>query len=136
MYIGIKHGHIVIFNATVAGVELNASMRKITLDAIEQTDENIVPYYNTAVDGFCFKESEAPPTPAEVVNERMRIRRQGEYASCCDPLTAQIPSLRDGIANGDYADETERKAVEVEIARLHGERKALRAEIVAQFPYL
>jgi hypothetical protein len=136
MYIGIKDGHILIFSDSEDGVRTNAAMRGIFLDAIEWTTENIVPYYNTPVDGRYFKESEVPPTPVAVVNEQRRERRQEEYALHCDSLTAQISVLKDSITQGDHGDEAAKNAVEEEIAKLHSERKEIRARIVERFPYL
>ena len=54
MYIGIKDGHIIIFGETENDVALNATIRNVTLDAIEETEEKIVPYYNTQNDGYYF----------------------------------------------------------------------------------
>jgi hypothetical protein len=136
MYLGIKDGHIIIFCDSEGDVRANAAMRGISLDAIQWTGENIVPYYNTPLDGRYFNESEVPPTPVAVVNGQRKARRQEEYSLLCDPLTAQISVLKDSIAQGDYADEAARKAMEAEIEQLHSERKKVRAQIVDQFPYL
>ncbi|MDR2737375.1 MAG: hypothetical protein LBB18_00320 [Puniceicoccales bacterium] len=134
MKIGIQNGHIVVFNETLHGVELNASMRGIILDSIEETDEEIVPYYNTGSDGIYFKASEVPPTPSDIANKITRDKRRGLYSTLSDPITNNISVLRDRISQNDFASDSERQAIDSEIADLFLQRKAIREGIVSDNP--
>jgi hypothetical protein len=135
MHIGIKDGDIVIFGETQAELEINALMRGITLDSVEETDEEIVPYYNTQNDGYYFKKSEVPPEPAGVANEKARRIREGLYGELSDPITNKIAVLRDEIDHGEYGVESESEMLQ-KLADLYNMRKAVRQRIVDDNPYV
>jgi hypothetical protein len=136
MYIGLKDGNIVVFNETLADLQVNAAIRGIVLDGVEETDEQIVPYHNTENDGLYFKASEAPPCPAAIANARIRDRRRELYAAESDPLTNNISVLRDRIEQEDFGSEEERQGIVAEIATLYQARKAIREQIVAANPFV
>jgi hypothetical protein len=136
MYLGLKDGHIVVFNESLADLEVNAAMRGIVLDGIEETDEWIVPYYNTENDGFYFKESEMPSCPAEIANGKIKDRRRELYALESDPLTNNIAVLRDRIGQNDYESDAELQEITAEINALYQERKVIRGQIVANHPFV
>ena len=134
MYIGIKDGHIIIFGETENDVALNATIRNVTLDAIEETEEKIVPYYNTQNDGYYFKQSEVPPTPVALLNEQARDKRRILYTEQSDPITNKISVLRDILDMGDFADDSEKQSIIDEINELYQQRKSIRDKIAQQCP--
>jgi hypothetical protein len=136
MYIGTKNGHIVAFNKTLEELAINAATKGITLDSVDETDENIVPYYNTPNDGIYYKESEIPPMPQSIVNERIRRRRRELYAEQSDPLTNNISVLHDAITQGDYETEEELVAIQAEISEIYEIRKSVREQIAAEHPLI
>ncbi|MDR2629038.1 MAG: hypothetical protein LBC30_03565 [Puniceicoccales bacterium] len=136
MYIGKKDGNIVAFSASQEDLAINASVKGITLDSIEETEEPIVPYYNTVHDGIYYKQSEAPSMPPEMANEVIRNRRRELYKEMSDPITNNISVLQDLIAQKDYLTENELQAIEEEISALYLERKSIREQIVADNPFV
>jgi hypothetical protein len=135
MFIGKKNGNIVAFNESMHDLAINASAKGITLDAIEETDEDIVPYHNTPNDGIYFKASEVPEEPVDIFNGRQQALRQERYAALSDPITNHSAVIRDRIAQGDYSSDGERKNLEDTIAELYIKRKAIRQQIANDFPY-
>jgi hypothetical protein len=136
MFIGKKNGNIVAFNESQGDLAINASIKGITLDSIEETEEPIVPYYNTPNDGIYYKQSEVPPTPPNMANEIIRNRRRELYEEASDPITNNISVLRDMIALEDYSTENELQAIGEEISALYLERKSIREQIVANNPFV
>jgi hypothetical protein len=135
MFIGKKNGNIVAFNEFKDDLAINASAKGITFDSIEQTEEPIVPYYNTHNDGIYFKQSEVPEEPADVFNVRQQALRQEQYAILSDPITNHIAVIRDRIAQGDYSSDGERNTMESTIADLYLKRKNIRLQIANDLPY-
>jgi hypothetical protein len=130
MFIGKKNGNIVAFNESLEDLAINASIKGITLDSIEETEEPIVPYYNTPNDGIYYKQSEVPPIPPDMANEIIRNRRRELYEETSDPITNNISVLQDMIALEDYSTENELQAIREEISALYLERKSIREQIV------
>ena len=92
-----------------------------------------MPYYNTDNDGIYYKQSEVPPTPPAILNERAESNRRSLYATMSDPITNQISVLRDRLAYGDYDDENE---ITSEMKDLYDRRKSIREEIKSRYPYV
>jgi hypothetical protein len=136
MHIGRKNGNIVIFSETLEELQANALIRGIALDSIGETSEEIVPSYNLCNDGIYYKASEVPQIPVDIANEIIRGRRRELYALMSDPLTNNISVLQDSIELEDYESENERQAIEDEIIALHGERKSIRNQIMADNPFV
>ncbi|MDR1528249.1 MAG: hypothetical protein LBS22_01530 [Puniceicoccales bacterium] len=136
MYIGKKNGNIVAFNASQEDLAINASIKGITLDSIEETEEPIVPYYNTVHDGIYYKQSEVPSVPPDIANEATRNRRRELYEKMSDPITNNISVLQDMIVREDYSTEDELQAIGEEISALYLERKSIREQIVADNPFV
>jgi hypothetical protein len=135
MHIGIKGGNIVVFGKTLAELEINASTRAIILDSIEETNEKIMPYYNTKNDGKYFKASEVPPVPSEIADEIAKEKRRELYSILSDPITNEISVMRDMIAQGDFESGSERSEIEEKIVTLHLQRKEIRSQIAASNPF-
>jgi anti-sigma28 factor (negative regulator of flagellin synthesis) len=135
MFIGKKNNSIVAFNGSRDDLLLNASIKGITLDSIEETTEQIVPSYNTQNDGIYYKLSEVPEEPPESFNVKQQARRQEQYAILSDPITSHIAVIRDRIANGEYFSDDEKIAWEGTIADLLAQRNDIRLRIVSDFPY-
>jgi hypothetical protein len=136
MYIGKKNGNIVAFSASQEDLAINVSIKGITLDSIEETDELIVPYYNTAHDGIYYKQSEVPSVPPDIANEITRNRRRELYEKMSDPITNNISVLQDMIVREDYSTEDELQAIGEEISALYLERKSILEQIVANNPFV
>jgi hypothetical protein len=136
MYIGKKDGNIVAFSVSQRDLEINASIKGITLDSIEETEEPIVPYYNTPNDGIYYKQSETPSMPPDMANEIIRNRRRELYKEMSDPITNNISVLQDMITQEDYATENELQAIREEILALYAERKSIREQIVTDNPFV
>jgi hypothetical protein len=135
MFIGKKNNSIVVFNESRDDLLLNATIKGITLDSIEQTDEHIVPSYNTPNDGIYYKLSEVPEEPPESFNGKQRVRRQEQYSILSDPITSHIAVIRDRVANGEYSSDDEKIAWEGTITDLLVQRKDVRSRIADDFPY-
>jgi hypothetical protein len=60
-------------------------VKVITFDSIEETNEPIVPFYNTVNDGIYYKQSEAPSMPTDMTNEMVRNKRRELYGIMSDP---------------------------------------------------
>jgi hypothetical protein len=135
MFIGKKNNSIVAFNESRDDLLLNATIKGITLDSIEQTEEQIVPSYNTQNDGIYYKLSEVPEEPPESFNGKQQARRQERYAALSDPITSHIAVIRDRIANGEYSSEDEKMAWEGTITDLLLQRRGIRSQIANDFPY-
>jgi hypothetical protein len=136
MYIGKKNGNIVAFNKSQEDLAINASVKGITLDSIEETEESIVPYYNTIHDGTYYKQSEVPLMPPDVANEVIRNRRRELYKEMSDPITNNISVLQDMIAQEDYSTGNELQAIGEEISVLYLERKSIREQIITDNPFV
>ncbi|MDR0742322.1 MAG: hypothetical protein LBE98_02560 [Puniceicoccales bacterium] len=136
MYIGKKDGNIVAFSASQADLAINVSVKGITLDSIEETEEPIVPSHNTPNDGIYYKQSEVPSIPPDVANEAIRNRRRELYKEISDPITNNISVLQDMITQEDYSTENELQAIGEEISALYLERKSIREQIVANNPFV
>lgn len=136
MYIGKKNGNIVAFNKSQEDLAINASVKGITLDSIEETEESIVPYYNTIHDGIYYKQSEVPLMPPDIANEVIRNRRRELYKEMSDPITNNISVLQDMIAQEDYSMENELQAIGEEISALYLERKSIREQIITDNPFV
>jgi adenylosuccinate synthase len=136
MYIGIKDGHIVAYSDTINGVKTMAMLNDKILDAIEETVETILPYYNTKNDGYYFKESEVPPLPIKASNERARWHREIGYTRNSDGITSHISALRDKLLFSDYKDDDEKRKIETKISKLYQERKEIREKIKRDYQYI
>ncbi|MDR2432221.1 MAG: hypothetical protein LBD34_00500 [Puniceicoccales bacterium] len=136
MFIGKKNGNIVAFNESQEDLAINASIKGITLNSVEETEEPIVPYYNTVHDGIYYKQSEAPSMPSDMANEITRNRRRELYEEMSDPITNNISVLQDMIALEDYSTENELQAIREEISTLYLERKSIREQIIANNPFV
>ncbi|MDR1433083.1 MAG: hypothetical protein LBI61_01945 [Puniceicoccales bacterium] len=132
MHIGLKDGKIVVFSETLEELEINAAVKGIVPDAVEETEEEIVPYYNTANDGIYYKISEVPLTPPGIANAALREKRRELYRLQSDPLTNKISVLRDRIERGDYESPEELAAIEARIPELYAQRKAIREQIISE----
>jgi hypothetical protein len=135
MFIGKKNNHIVAFNESREELAINAAIKGITLDSVEETEEQIVPSHNTPNDGIYYKVSEVPEEPADSFNKRQRVRRQEQYAILSDPITSHIAVIRDRIANGEYASDEEKMDWEDTILELLAQRRDVRRRIANDFPY-
>jgi hypothetical protein len=135
MFIGKKNNSIVVFNESRDDLLLNATIKGITLDAIEETDEQIVPSHNTQNDGIYYKLSEVPEEPPESFNGKQRVRRQEQYSILSDPITSHIAVIRDRIANGEYSSDDEKTSWEGTVADLIAQRNDIRQRITEEFPY-
>jgi hypothetical protein len=136
MHIGIKNGNIVAFNETLAQLEVNATVKGITFDSIEETDEAIVPYYNTENDGIYYKESQIPPVPTSMANSIAKNRRRELYTQFSDPLTNEIAVLLYMINSQDYESAAECDEMNAKVLALHAERKAIREQIIDANPFI
>lgn len=136
MFIGRKNREIVVFNKTHPDLIINATVRGITLDSIEETDEEIVSYYNTQNDGVYFKASEVPAIPPNIVNASVKENRRVKYSELSDPITNQISVLRDMIEQHDYVDDVGKKRIDDEMAELYVQRKNIRQQIVDENTYV
>jgi hypothetical protein len=136
MFIGKKNGNIVAFNESQEDLAINASIKGITLDSIEETEEPIVPYYNTVHDGIYYKQSEMPSMPPDMANEIIKSRRRELYKEVSDPITNNISVLQDMITLEDYSTEYELQAIREEISALYLERKSIREQIVTNNPFV
>jgi hypothetical protein len=135
MFIGKKNDHIVAFSKSREDLAVNAYVKGITLDSIEETEEQIVPSYNTHNDGIYYKLSEVPEEPPDSFNAKQQALRQEQYAILSDPITSHIAVIRDRIANGEYASADEKKSWEDAIAELLLQRKDVRQRIANDLPY-
>ncbi|MDR1528126.1 MAG: hypothetical protein LBS22_00875 [Puniceicoccales bacterium] len=135
MFIGKKNNSIVAFNESRDDLLLNATIKGITLDSIEETEEQIVPSYNTQNDGIYYKLSEVPQEPPHSFNGKQQAWRQERYAALSDPITSHIAVIRDRIANGEYSSEDEKIAWEGTITDLLAQRKDIRSRIAEELPY-
>ncbi|MDR1528774.1 MAG: hypothetical protein LBS22_04305 [Puniceicoccales bacterium] len=135
MFIGKKNNSIVVFNGSQNDLIANAAIKGITLDSIEQTDEQIVPSHNTQNDGIYYKLSEVPEEPLHSFNAKQRVRRQERYAALSDPITSHIAVIRDRIANGEYSSADEKTSWEGTITDLLLQRRGIRSQIANDFPY-
>jgi hypothetical protein len=135
MFIGKKNNSIVAFNESRDDLLLNATIKGITLDSIEETEEQIVPSYNTPNDGIYYKLSEVPEEPLHSFNGKQQARRQEQYTILSDPITSHIAVIRDRIANGEYSSDDEKTSWENTIADLIAKRKDIRSQIANDFPY-
>jgi hypothetical protein len=135
MFIGKKNNSIIAFSESREDLELNAAIKGITLDSIEETDENIVPSHNTPSDGIYYKLSEVPEEPPESFNGKQQARRQERYAALSDPITNHIAVIRDRIAGGEYTSDDEKTSWEDTIADLIAQRKDIRQQVANDFPY-
>ncbi|MDR2779144.1 MAG: hypothetical protein LBB16_02555 [Puniceicoccales bacterium] len=136
MFIGKKNNNIVVFSDSRGDLAINATIKGITLDSVEETDEQIVPSYNTHNDGIYYKQSEMPPMPTDMANEKVRNRRRELYMMMSDPLTNNISVLRDMIERGDYSTESQLRSIEEEISALYLERQSIREQIIANNPFV
>jgi hypothetical protein len=135
MFIGKKNGNIVAFNGSQEELAINGSIKGITFDSIEETEEQIVPSHNTPNDGIYYKISEVPQEPPESFNARQQSRRQEQYSILSDPITSHIAVIRDRIANGEYSSQDEKTDWEDTIAGLLAQRNDIRQRIADEFPY-
>jgi hypothetical protein len=135
MFIGKKNGNIVVFNDTVENLQLNAKIKGITLDAIEETEEDIVPSHTTPIDGIYYKISEVPPVPVEVTNANIEVARQQSYANLSDPITNHMAVIQYRLDTNDYASDAEKIKLQVQLLELGNVRKAIRQQIVNDNPY-
>jgi hypothetical protein len=135
MFIGKKNDHIVAFSKSREDLAVNASIKGITLDSIEETEEQIVPSYNTPNDGIYYKLSEVPEEPPDSFNGKQQALRQEQYAILSDPITSHISVIRDRIANGEYSSADEKKSWEDTISELLAQRKDVRQRIANDLPY-
>jgi hypothetical protein len=136
MRIGIRNGKIIAFGKTAADLAMVATVRGLVFDSVEETDEEIVPYYGTVNDGIYYRASEVPPTPSEVANASIRDRRRELYGELSDPITNNISVLRETIAQGEYENGDELAEIESEIAILHSKRVAIRIKIANENPFI
>jgi hypothetical protein len=136
MFIGKKNNQIVVFSESQEELVINAAIKGITLDSIEETEEQIVPYYNTVHDGIYYKQSEVPSMPPDMANEIIRSRRRELYQEMSDPITNNISVLQDMITLEDYSTEYELQAIREEISALYLERKSIREQIVTNNPFV
>jgi anti-sigma28 factor (negative regulator of flagellin synthesis) len=135
MFIGKKNNSIVVFNESRDDLAINAAIKGITLDSIEETTEQIVPSHNTQNDGIYYKLSEVPEEPPESFNGKQQARRQEQYAILSDPITSHIAVIRDRIANGEYSSDDEKIAWEGTITDLIAQRNDIRSRIAEELPY-
>jgi hypothetical protein len=135
MFIGKKNDHIVAFSKSREDLAVNAYVKGITLDSIEETEEQIVPSYNTHNDGIYYKLSEVPEEPPDSFNAKQQALREVRYREESDPITSHIAVIRDRIANGEYASADEKRDWEDAIAELLVQRKDVRQRIANDFPY-
>ena len=135
MFIGKKNGNIVAFNETQEELAINGAIKGITFDTIEETEEQVVPSYNTPTDGIYYKLSEVPEEPPESFNTKQQVLRQEQYSIISDPITSHISVIRDRIAHGEYSSEDEKTDWENTIADLLVQRRDIRQRVVDQFPY-
>jgi hypothetical protein len=135
MFIGKKNGNIVVFNDTVENIKLNAKIKGVTLDSIEETEEDIVPSHTTPIDGIYYKISEVPPVPAEVANAKIEVARQQSYANLSDPITNHMAVIQYRLDTNDYASDTEKTKLQAQLLELGDARKAIRQQIVDDNPY-
>jgi hypothetical protein len=136
MVIGKKNGSIVAFNDTLAQPEINSKIKRISLDPIEETDEQIVPSHTTSVDGIYYKASEVPPVPVEIANERVRILRQQLYIQLSDPIINHMEVIQHRLDTNDYADDAGKDSLETRLTQLGNERKAVRQQTANDNPYI
>jgi hypothetical protein len=135
MFIGKKNNHIVVFNESREELAINAAIKGITLDSMEETEEQIVPSHNTPSDGIYYKLSEVPEEPPDSFNKRQRVLREARYGEESDPITSHIAVIRDRIANGEYSSDEEKMDWEGTIAELLAQRRDVRQRIADDFPY-
>jgi hypothetical protein len=135
MFIGKKNNSIVVFNESRDDLLLNATIKGITLDSIEETEEQIVPSYNTPSDGIYYKLSEVPEEPPESFNGKQQVRRQEQYTILSDPITSHIAVIRDRIASGEYSSADEKTSWEDTVTELLTQRNDIRQQIANDFPY-
>jgi hypothetical protein len=135
MFIGKKNNSIVVFSESQDGLAINASIKGITLDSVEETTEQIVPSHNTHNDGIYYKLSEVPEEPVNSFNGRQQALRKERYAILSDHITSHIAVIRDRIANGEYSSDDEKTAWENTITDLIAQRNDIRSRIVEEFPY-
>jgi hypothetical protein len=135
MFIGKKNNNIVAFSDLRNDLAINVAIKGITLDSVEETDENIVPSYNTHNDGIYYKLSEVPEEPTDSFNGRQQALRQEWYTILSDPITSHIAVIRDRIANGEYSSQDEKASWENTIAGLLAQRNDVRRQIANDFPY-
>jgi hypothetical protein len=100
--------NIVAFNESEEELLINGSIKGITFDSIEETEEQIFPSYNTPNDGIYYKISEIPQEPPESFNARQQSRRQEQYSILSDPITSHIAGIHDRIAHGEYSSQDEK----------------------------
>jgi hypothetical protein len=135
MFIGKKNNHIVAFNESWEELAINAAIKGITLNSMEETEEQIVPSHNTQNDGIYYKLSEVPEEPTDSFNARQRVLREARYGEESDPITSHIAVIRDRIANGEYSSSEEKMDWEDTILELVAKRRDIRQRIAEDFPY-
>jgi hypothetical protein len=135
MFIGKKNDHIVAFSKSREDLAVNASIKGITFDSIEETEEQIVPSYNTPNDGIYYKLSEVPEEPPDSFNGKQQALRQEQYAILSDPITSHIAVIRDRITNGEFSSADEKRDWEDTISELLVQRNDVRQRIANDLPY-
>jgi hypothetical protein len=135
MFIGKKNDHIVAFSKSREDLAVNAYIKGITLDSIEETEEQIVPSYNTPNDGIYYKLSEVPEEPPDSFDAKQQALREVRYREESDPITSHIAVIRDRIANGEFSSADEKRSWEDTIEELLVQRKDVRQRIANDLPY-
>jgi hypothetical protein len=135
MFISKKNNHIIAFSELREELAINAEIKGITLDSMEETKEQIVPSYNTPNDGVYYKISEVPEEPPDSFNARQRVLREARYGEESDPITSHIAVIRDRIAGGEYASDEKKESWEDTVAELLAQRRDVRQRIADDFPY-
>jgi hypothetical protein len=95
MFIGKKNNHIVVFNESRDDLAINAAIKGITLDFIEETEEQIVLSHNTQNDGIYYKLSEVPEEPSIVsmLSSKLAARNNTPLSPIPSSATSQSSEI-------------------------------------------